>query len=384
MKKKFLLLVFSFLFLFLLFPSRVIAQEGDIVVKKGEIVNHDFFAAGNSITISGVVNGDVYAAGSSLTVDGVINGDLLGGAGNVALLGRVSDDVRVGGGNVLINGQIGKNLTVGCGNLIVTSEGRIGGSLLALAGMVNLKGTVGKSVNLQVGKATIASSIGGNLEGRIQELSLTSDAQIMGNLEYESEKEAQIEQGAVVIGKTTHKLPEKIGPAAKTQINFKNAPFLSFGLSVFRFYLSLFSFLIAFLFGLGFLFLFPKRAEAINKILREKYWRSLGVGFLSLLLFPLALILLTISLIGIPLIFIIIPFFIFMLYFGGIFTSLCLGKYILERRKSKKSLKWALFLGLIVFSLLKLLPFTGPVFAFFFVVAGLGGFLLDQKALRKR
>jgi hypothetical protein len=381
MKGRFLIFFIILLGLLAFVPRHALAQEEpkDYVVKKGEIIDHDYFAAGESITISGIVNGDVYAAGASVTVDGVINGDLLAGAGIITILGTVTDDVRIGAGNVLINGAIGKNLTVGGGNVAITNEAKIGGSILAFAGSLDLRGPIGKDANLYVGKAIIASPIGGDLKGAMENLTLTADAQILGDLEYESEQPAEIDEEAIIIGETTHKLPEKIVPKAKKEM----VPSLIFGLSIFKFYTNLFSLIISFLFGIGFLYLFPKRAEAMNKILRKRYWRSMGIGFLAILLFPLLLILLAISIIGIPFIFFIVPFFVFLLYFSRIFTSLCLGKYLLDKRGSKRSLRWALLLGLIVYYLIKLLPLIGPIVVFAFIIAGLGAFLIDQKALRK-
>ncbi len=213
----------------------------------------------------------------------------------------------------------------------------------------------------------------------MEDLNITAEAQILGDLEYESENQADIDDEAIIIGEITRKLPEEIG-----KITPATAPSFFLGLTVFKFYLNLFSFIISFLFGLGFLYLFPKRAKEMNKILRKRYWRSLGIGFLSILLFPIALILLAISLVGIPFIFLIIPFFAFLLYFSRIFTSICLGKYILDRRSSKKSLRWAFFIGLLIYYLIRLIPIFGDLVAFFFVLAGLGAFLIDQKAIRKR
>src|SRR4030042_3865228 len=105
--------IISFLSLSLILfslPIVVLAKDSEkpknFEVKKDEVIDHDYLAAGESVTISGVVNGDVYAAGANVTIDGKINGDLLAGAGMITLLGEVTDDVRIAGGNILINGTV--------------------------------------------------------------------------------------------------------------------------------------------------------------------------------------------------------------------------------------------------------------------------------------
>src|SRR5687767_13900949 len=81
--------------------SYVYAEENSIpnvYLSKGEIINHDYFAAGNTVNLSGTVNGDAYIAGGNVTVDGTVNGDLLAAGGNVTILGKVTGNVRTAGG----------------------------------------------------------------------------------------------------------------------------------------------------------------------------------------------------------------------------------------------------------------------------------------------
>ncbi len=378
------ILVLILISFFFLLPDVVFAGEEvkNIVVRKGEIVDHDFFAAGDSVTISGVVNGDVYAAGATVSVDGIINGDLIVGAGVVTLSGEVSDDVRVGGGNIFISGIIGKNLTVGGGSLIVTSEAEIGGSLLAFTGSLDIKGPIGREANVFAGKAVFSNQVGGDLKGSIEELVLTSEAQILGNLEYESAKEATIDEDASVVGETTYKFVEK------KEVKFeKFAPKLGpaiLGIAKIKLYLNFFSFVISLIFGLVFLYFFPKRIEGINKILTSRSWGSLGVGLLTVILFPMALVFLTITIIGIPFMLLLIPLFTFLVYFSKIFASFVVGRKLLLRFEMKKSWNWALLVGLIVYYLLRLVPVISPIAGFAFTTLGLGAFVLDQKSLRRK
>lgn len=349
-------------------------ETKNIVVKKDEVIDRDFFAAGESVTISGIVNGDVYAAGANVMVDGKINGDLLAGAGTVTLLGEVSDDVRVGGGNILINGTIGKNLTVGGGNITITKEAKIGGSLLAFCGNIDVNGPIGRDANVFAARALFGNQVGGDLKGKIEELVLTSEAKILGDLEYESPEKAEIAKGAIVSGEMTYKAKEKKAPP------FKKVRPVLFGISRIRLYWRLFSFIISFVLGLIFISLFPKRAKGIVKVLESRLWTSLGVGILTPIVFVLAMMLLAITLIGIPLVFLLAPIFAFLVYFSKIFAALCTGRKVLLSLNWGESQTWALFFGLLIYSLLRLIPVISPLTFFAFTTLGLGAFVLDQKS----
>jgi len=379
---KLLFSLLSLILLLLFLPTVALAQDSEkpqnFEVKKGEIINHDFFAAGDTVTISGVVNGDVYAAGASVTVDGTINGDLLAGAGMITLLGEVTDDVRIAGGNILINGTVGKNVTLAGGTATITSEAEIGGSILAFVGSLELRAPVGRDANLFAGRAVIGNQIGGDLKGEFDELILTSEAGILGDLNYKSPQKAEIAEGAIILGKTNYQLSEK-ERAPSLNMRVLAEPSVPRGTNL---WLSLSSFILSLLLGLGFLYVFPKRGEAIVKILTSRLWVSLGAGFLTLILLPVGMLFLMITIIGIPLALMLIPLIIFILYFSKIFAALCAGRWILNRFNWSKSWNWALLIGLIVYSLLRQLPIVSPIVVFAFMTLGLGAFILDQKALR--
>src|SRR3989344_6092573 len=122
--------VFAILaFLLLLTPSVIAAQgfgnepepKKITVLAPDEVVNKDYFAAGEIVEISGTVNGDVYAAGGQVYVDGVVNGDLLVAGGTVTISGEVTQNVRAAGGQITVTGNIGRNTTIAGGNIELTN-----------------------------------------------------------------------------------------------------------------------------------------------------------------------------------------------------------------------------------------------------------------------
>lgn len=389
MIKKILFTTLVAFFCFSFFSQDVLAQTGtpaadkkqekNVIIGKNEVINHDLFAGGNSVIISGVVNGDVFAGTNSLVVEGIIRGDLIAGANMITISGQVTDDVRLGANNISINGLIGKNATLFGNNLTVSSEARIGGSLLAAGQMINLNGPVDKDVTVYGQKVNLASSINRNFKGSFQTANIGEGAIIRGDFAYQAPEEMEIKKG-VVIGETSYQ-PTKGKDFISKKGFFQDIKAMSFlGIVGVSLYFKLVAFLLALGFGFLFLYLFPKRVEGITKMIGCCPWKSLGIGVLTPIIFSLVVAFLAVSLVGIPFIFVLLPLFLLLLYFAKIFTAFFVGRKILGQKKS-----WGLSLlvGLLIYYLLSLIWVINAFISFFFIFIGIGAFILDQKYRRQ-
>src|SRR3990167_5151877 len=89
--------LFGILIAFLILPlittgvyaAKNLQRSETVLVPKGEVVEGDYFAAGERVTIAGTVNGDAYVAGGNVVVEGEINGDLIRAGGTVNGRGKV-------------------------------------------------------------------------------------------------------------------------------------------------------------------------------------------------------------------------------------------------------------------------------------------------------
>lgn len=386
MKKFFLIIILFFSFFFFL-PHLVLAQEATpssvkpklVEVKKGEIINRDFFAAAQEIIISGVINGDVFMAGGNIMIDGTINGDLMAVSNNINFKGIVSDDARLAGNIILIDGLIGKNLTLGGSSVAINDKAKISGSLLAFAGNTKVQGPIGKDARIYGGQVFINNQIGRDLNGAFDELVLAPQTKILGDLDYQSSKEAQLDQGAKVFGQTIYKPLVRKNLWPKPFMSSRRLMPIFFGFYGLALIFKFFALLLAFGFGFLFFYFFPKRIEKMTKIIEAHFWKSLGIGVITLMIFILLTILLLISLIGIPFIFIAFPLFGLLIYFSKLFTSFFVGRRILG---PKKNWIWSLIIGLLIYYVLSMIPVINGLTSFVFITVGLGAFILDQKSLR--
>lgn len=323
------------------------SESGNSQLQENSVVNDNYITAGNSVSVNGTVNGDVIVAGNEVEITSNINGNVFAAASVITISGKVSKDVFAFAGTVKISKDsvINGDLIIGAGNVIIAGE--IKGNLKVSSGSTTINGKIAKDVK------NFSNS-----------LTLESSSLIAGNLTYSSNKEIKIDNGAQVLGKTEQKQIDNKGQITK------NLPV--FG-SIAKVTGSLFSLLSMLLIGIILLTVFSKKLEDISKNIQNKFWMSLGVGFLTLVVVPIALMIIFSTIIGIPLTMIILAIYVLSIYLAKVFVALALGNMIVHNRWSAI---WALTLGLILLTIFELIPFIGGFVSFLILLVGLGGISL--------
>lgn len=382
-------LFFSFILLIILTPltlaqeSFTFSDEDDdqegkrvVILAPDQVINKDYFAAGDIVEISGTVNGDVYIAGGQVIVDGVINGDLLAAGGTINISGKISDDARIAGGQVNVSGEIGRNLTIGAGNIDITKDAILSGSFVGGAGSINIAAPVTKDLKIGSGNLIIGNKIGGDVEVGVGELSLTSKAQIEGDLTYWSDKSASIAKDATIAGQLKHNLTPGVEKP-------KPESFLKALVSLFALFkfISIISTLII---GLLILRLLPVFTGTVSEIVSKKTWAAFGIGLLILILVPIVFLVLLITIIGIPIAIILLLIYIMYLYVARIFVIFWLGKYLVTKLNWKANSYWMFILGLIIYYIITFIPILGELIALIILSFGVGSLILGKIATYKQ
>jgi len=369
-------IIFFFLFTLLLATSSTKTtfasnnQETNVVLEKNQTVNKDYFAAGNNVSLHGTVNGDAYLAGGNILVDGIVNGDLIAAGGTLIINGQIKHNIRVAGGTVVINNsQIGGNATIGAGSLMLGDTADLAGSMVAGAGNMQLLGTIGKGASVAGGRISISNLINGDVNVGSSNLTLDPSANIKGNLTYYSNNKATVNQGATVSGIIKQ---NKI-PAYRKEISQGASAFFITTAITFK----VVGFIAAFLIGLLLIYLLPVFSAGVSKTTRNHFWLSLGIGALTAILTPIIFIALLITIIGIPISFIFVFLIILMSYFAKIYISFVIGQKIFADRKTAPV--WILLLGLVVFTVISMIPIIGGIFQAFAILVGLGAILITDR-----
>lgn len=366
----FLLLVFSGA------PSLAFEfRRGDnVTIPAGEVVNDDLYIAGEVVLVDGIINGDLWAFGKAIIISGEVKGSIFAAAESVSISAHSVHTIRAACRSLDINSEIDGDVIAGAAEVNIAGAATVKGDLLFGAGRTKIDGLIDSDVLGGAGMVHIGNVIKGNVKLRAGEITLSPSSNIKGNFTYISEKKADIQEGALIAGSVTHKLP-----IVKTKR--KGAPVAVFLLIISR----ILFFLMALITGLVIILLAPKRLRSISGSIGKKPWTSLGWGAVILFAIPPAALTVFFTIIGIPLVFITLAIYGIAVYLSQIPVGLFIGSWIIGRfyKVEKKFIMFcALALGLFILSLLRLIPFLGFFVTVVTILLGLGAIIVSGKKQR--
>ncbi len=364
MKKYLFTLLAALLFL----PSLALAatfESGDDVYIDQKI-SDDLYATGGILSVQKGVNGDLIAAGGRVSIDGEVTQDLMAVGGDVSISGAVSDDVRVAGGSVKIDATIKGDLLGAGGDLSLTESSFVGGDVNIAGGNVIVNGVINGDMRIAGGSVYLNSDVKGDVTLlNFDKIKFGPKARIQGGLSYRSVQELDIPAG-VVNGVVVFNSIEN------SQIK-ENMPAILAGFSIF-------SLLATLLFGLVMIWLCRYYVIHTADMAYDATLKSLGVGFLVLILTPISVIILLITTIGIPLALVLLSLWLALLYVGKVMAAMLIGFKIV--RVSATSGFGRIFgsfaLGALVFMLIGMVPVVGWVVNLIFVLIALGSITLYE------
>ena len=371
--------IFFFLVLMFLTPAGSWAQGEESkkqwrVVPAGQIIKKDYGAFGEVVEISGTVLGDVYAVAGQIFIDGIVDGDVLALGGIVHISGVVTQDIRIAGGQVVISGEIGRNATIIATHVTFTDTAKIGGSVVVGGANVFISSSVGREVRVAGRNFTLSGAVEEDVEAAVENIRITEKAKVGGDFTYWSNQDAFIDKDASISGAIARKSPQQFTGRFQEMA----APFLHW----IRPFLGLSSFFTTLIFGLLLIRFFHGYMKTAVYTLRNHTWRALTGGIFTLLVIPVLFGLLIITIVGIPLGFVLLLASSVMLYGARIFVMLLMGQIVMKRlpigqRGAGDGV--AFFAGLVIYSLLILIPVVGWIVSFAAMLFGLGAAIEAMK-----
>ncbi len=335
------------------------AARDRVVVGAGEIVDDSLAVAGDVVTVDGTVTGNLFAAGHRVILRGTVKGDLVAVAERVEIEGTVEGNVFAGGDTVLVRGSVRRSVH-GAGDTVrIDSSGRVDGDIVGFAGTIDLDGRVGRDLVAYAGMTNVRGDVGRNASVRTRRLHLEAPARIGGNLVAHVRNAAavQVDDGAIVSGKTeTRLLPKEKSRYARVGFYVWKLIWLA----------------AAFLVGLALHALlpglFPARLPGSVALLR-----AAGLGFVALVVVPVAACLLMLTLIGLPAGLLVLGLWLAGLYVAQILVATLVGRGFLQKADAPPvAMAPVLLVGLVCVAVSVNLPFVGGLLRFVVLVLGLG------------
>lgn len=376
--KKLVLVLFAFLLALFVAGSTVFAQSSNpqkiVEVKKEDVINHDYFASGDEVIISGKVFGDAYVFAQKIVVDGEVNGDLIAAGGEILIPGKVSHDARLAASKISISGKVDGSVTAGTGEFIFDRGGRIGNSLVLGTKDVSLQGEIGKDLSIWANKVTINNAVGGSIKAAVTGLVIDPGGRIGGDIIYWASSNMVVNMGSEIRGQT---IKHEIKNADSTRQNIDRS------LVGVRSAFKIFGFLFSLILGLLIIKLMPSFSAQIVEFIAKKTFRSFWLGVLTLFATPLLILILLFTIIGIPFALILLFLLIFVFCISKIFIALAVGNLLEAKFKLNNSQIVKFIGGLIIITLISVIPIIGGIFNFVTVFVGVGAFIVSLFALHK-
>lgn len=311
-------------------------------------------ASGTVVVEEGETVSNIEAVAGSIVVRGTVTGDIAGLAGTIRIAegGRVDGSVSGAAGEIRIDGTVGGDVNAGGGNVQVTDTATVGGDLAIGAASVLLDGRIDGDV--QIGAETI---------------DLGPNAVVGGELRYDAAGFSR-------------------DPAATVGGGVVNDPNLRTGgagvVTVPGWAIAVYGLLANLVLGAILLLAFPAFSARVAGRVADSPGKTGGVGLVTLLGVPIAIVLIAITIIGIPLAVLSAMVFGLGIWVAVVYGQYAVGAWVL--RQAGRDDRWlALVGGLVGFAVLGLIPILGGVLEFGALLLGLGAVTLGiRDAFRGR
>jgi len=343
-------------------------RTGDTVyIAKDQIIDGNFYAVGNNLTIDGEVKGDVICAGQLVTINAKVGGDILCLADTLNINSAVNGNVRVVGKNIIFNGSATRNLNVAASNLIIGKEAIIGWDAVVAAATSEIRGTINGNLQGAFGKLLLAGEVAKNVELKMgpnsnsdknqMGLTVSDEAKIDGDLIYSANHEGSINKNRVN-GKIVRNPYQ----------NDTRAWFAAYAVGRL---IAIFSALIL---GLILISLWRDKIVKLTDKLKKAYWPAIGWGALLVIFIPIACLLLFITILGIPLALILGGLWIITMFVSKILVAILGGRLLFAKLREKESEKLLLEMtvGIVILWLIFSIPIFGPIVETLAIFAGSG------------
>lgn len=344
MDKKVVAGLILFIILFAVLPFSAGAEDEENYIKNTSSGNA--FGAGENIQINQDIQGDLVLAGSLLEINGKTGDDFIGAGGEVIVNGDVSGNIIAAGGSIKVNGDVGGDVAAFGGQIFLSQDSVVEGDILLGGGEVTLNGMVNGDGEVSTGTLRTGNDfkINGDFDLEAENYPSNLKDNVEGNLSIIKTAEQEDQYGDSII------------------------------FSILSFILELISAL-----ALGFilLYIFPASISEIAKIVKVSTFKSLLIGFLTLVFIPILSIILLLTLFGWSLSVFLILFLTLTILIATVPVKLFAGKIIYSRIFKKEAGKIGYYaLGAIIFTLAYEIPLLGGLIRFIALIIGLGGIII--------
>lgn len=344
------------------------------------------FTAARTLLATTSVPGNAYAAGATIVLTAPVTGDFSAFGGSVITAARVSGDGTVIAGSASSRAKVGGDFRALAGT--VTIEEPIAGDLLAFGLSVRDAGHVSGNVFVVAANAVLSGGAAGPVTVYANNVFLAGD--FASDVTIAASGRVALAEGTVIAGKLVYESPEKaVIPASATitgGVEYTNASYLpNIGTSRILTLINVGFFLFVRILGALILAgllagLFPRLAEELADRAHANSVRSIlltmAFGFGALIAGPVLIILLALTFVGIGLALLSAILYALLALLALLYAGILLGSMFARRFLRREAVLWHDgIVGMLILSLITLVPVVGPLSVFALMIFSAGTLL---------
>ncbi len=341
--------------------AKTVLRSGDSVsISEDQIVEGDFYTAGSKISISGEIKEDIVSAGGETTLNGLVGGDAFLVGGRVDVHSKIGDDLRILAGDVTIAESVAGDVLVIGGSVNILSTASVAGDVIIFGGEAVIEGPVDGDVLGFTGTLRIDSAVKGEVDVTVEQLTIGDNAKIDGGVRYVSDMVLVQSLNASIVGDVM-----RSDPQSSDEKSSRWNPVVVFSLVL------IFSVLVWYL-------LSRKTLQMVVSRVTNNSRRSMLVGFAAVILVPIATSILIFSAVGSIVGFVTLLLYMAFLVLSMIATVPVFGALLLItfKRSNPAAINLqSLFLGMVLFSLLMIMPMIGSLFIIICILITFGALI---------
>lgn len=349
-------------------------QYGEFVSQSGP-AERNVYLAGRSVSVDTDAAGDIVVAGGDVTVRGQVAGDVIAAGRDVLVDAAVASDVRAAARDVVVRGSVAGDINAAGATVRLERGLIVGDRIMVAGGEVEIDAEIGGDAHIGGADIALGGTFLGNVDVAGQHIIVGPGARIVGDFTYRSVNEAEIDPAAQIGGDITFIRSEA------TEEMFGGA-FAGVGAGSLLFLIGLV------VLGALHLMMFPDAARLVTRDMRARPLRALATGAGVFIGMPLLAVILAITVIGFPVTIFLVAVFLAGLFAAYLSAALLMGQVLARLvRRDAESRFWprvaALAVGLLVLSVLALVPFLGPLIVIAALMLGLGAMALQVAGARR-
>jgi cytoskeletal protein CcmA (bactofilin family) len=340
-----------------------VRDQDSVLVGADERIDGSLIAWGDSVTIEGTITGDLIAFAETVRIRGTVEGNVFCAGQSVELAGTIGGSAHCAGEEVRVEANVGKNFYGAGSDVALEASARVGGDAAVASEDTRLEGEIARDLVAAGEDIVVSGKIGRDAAFHAEAVSFLATAVVPGKIElHMPEGEEPVIATGAALGAITRKVME--GSAPKTPLKrISQASYIVHRLVMLAG---------AFVAGLV-LFALAPGLFAVRVETAGRFFGAVGVGFATMILAPVVLVLLAITILGIPAALFGVLLCGALVYIGPIALAAVVGRSVLRSEGATlREFAVSLGLGLLLLGVLVSLPGVGVLAFFIVILEGIG------------